>query len=347
MTAPRADLVWRAAGGRLSLRLDRRTLAVTLLLALALAASALVSLSLGSQATPPAAVWEALWFPERSDIALIVHEIRLPRVLLAVLVGACLGVAGLLLQGLVRNPLASPDVIGITGGASLAAVSFLALGGAALGEPWLPVVALGGALLVALGIIALSGRQVSPARLVLIGIGIAAALGAATTLVLVLAADTTAMQAYVWLTGSLYAAQWREVAGLAPWALLGLPLALGLARRLDVLALGDDMATGLGNAVRGTRLALLLLAVALAGAAVAFAGGLSFIGLLAPHIARRLVARGHTALVPASALIGALILLHADLLGRLAFLPRDLPAGIFVAGIGAPFFVYLLHRWRT
>lgn len=346
MTAPRTDLVWRAASGRLSLRLDRRTLTVTLLLGLVLAVSAGVSLSLGSQPTSPAAVWEALWFPGRSDIALIVHEIRLPRVLLAILAGACLGVAGLLLQGLVRNPLASPDVIGITSGASLAAVSFLVLGGMGLGEAWLPVAAMGGALLVALGIIVLSGRSVSPARLVLIGIGLAAALGAATTLVLVLAADTTAMQAYVWLTGSLYAAQWREVAGLGPWALLGLPLALGLARRLDALMLGDDLATGLGNPVRGTRLALLLVGVALAGSAVAFAGGLSFIGLLAPHIARRLVARGHTGLVPVTALIGALILLYADMVGRLAFLPRDLPAGIFVAGIGAPFFVYLLHRWR-
>lgn len=346
MTAPRTDLVWRAASGRLSLRLDRRTLTVTLLLGLVLAVSAGVSLSLGSQSTPPAEVWEALWFPDRSDIALIVHEIRLPRVMLAILAGACLGVAGLLLQGLVRNPLASPDVIGITSGASLAAVSFLVLGGMGLGEAWLPVAAMGGALLVALGIIALSGRSVSPARLVLIGIGLAAALGAATTLVLVLAADTMAMQAYVWLTGSLYAAQWREVAGLGPWALLGLPLALGLARRLDALMLGDDLATGLGNPVRGTRLALLLVGVALAGAAVAFAGGLSFIGLLAPHIARRLVARGHTGLVPVTALIGALILLYADMIGRLAFLPRDLPAGIFVAGIGAPFFVYLLHRWR-
>ncbi|MDI5985599.1 iron ABC transporter permease [Halomonas sp. M4R5S39] len=340
-------LVLRAAGGRLSLSLERRTLTVTLLLALALAISALVSLSLGSQTTPPAAVLEALLFPERSDIALIVHEIRLPRVLLAIMVGACLGVAGLLLQGLVRNPLASPDVIGITGGASLAAVTFLALGGTVLSEAWLPLAALGGALMVALGIVALAGRGMMPARLVLVGIGIAAALSAATTLVLVLSPDTTAMQAYVWLTGSLYAAQWREVAALAPWVVLGLPLALGLARRLDVLALGDDLATGLGNAVGGTRLALLLLAVALAGASVAFAGGLSFIGLIAPHIARRLVARGHTGLVPASALVGALILLHADLLGRLAFLPRDLPAGIFVAGIGAPFFVYLLHRWRT
>ncbi|MDC8802622.1 iron ABC transporter permease [Halomonas pacifica] len=343
MTAP---LVLRAAGGRLAWRLERRTLAATLGLGLALLASAWLALCLGSQPTSSAQVWQALWFPERSEIALIVHEIRLPRLLLAILVGTCLGTAGLLMQGLVRNPLASPDVIGITGGASLAAVSFLALGGGALGEAWLPAVALGGALLVALGIVALTGRGLGPARLVLIGIGISAALGAATTLVLVLSPDTTAMQAYVWLTGSLYAAQWREVAGLAPWALIGLPLALGLARRLDVLALGDEMAIGLGTAVSGSRLALLLLAVALSGAAVAFAGGLAFIGLLAPHLARRLVAPGHVGLVPASALLGALILLYADLLGRLAFLPRDLPAGIFVAGVGAPFLVYLLYRWR-
>ncbi|MCE8012791.1 FecCD family ABC transporter permease [Billgrantia desiderata] len=339
-------IVVRLAGGRLSLCVERRTLVVTLLLAAVLAVSALASLSLGSQATPPGAVLEALLYPARSGIALIVHEIRLPRVVLAVLVGACLGVAGLLLQGLVRNPLASPDVIGITGGAALAAVSFLALGGVALGEAWLPWVALSGALSVTLLILALSGRGVTPARLVLIGIGLAAALGAGTTLVLVLATDTTAMQAYVWLSGSLYAAQWRSVAGLAPWALVGLPLALVLARRLDVLALGDELAAGLGASVRRTQLMLLLLAVALAGAAVAFAGGLSFVGLLAPHIARRLVASRHTGLVPATALIGALIVLLADLLGRVAFQSRDLPAGIFVAGVGAPFFVYLLYRWR-
>lgn len=339
-------MVLRSAGGRLSLRIQRHTLAVTLLLSLLLTASCLVSLSLGSQATPPVAMLEALLLPGRSDIALIIHEIRLPRVVLAILVGACLGVAGLLLQGLVRNPLASPDVIGITAGASLAAVGFLAMGGAAWGDAWLPLAALGGALLVALAIVALSGRGVTPARLVLIGIGLAAALGAGTTLVLVVSADATAMRAYVWLTGSLYAAQWREVAGLAPWALAGLPLALVLARHLDVLALGDELAVGLGTALHGSRLALLLLAVALAGSAVAFAGGLSFVGLLAPHIARRLGVRGHSGLVPVTALVGALIVLYADLLGRVAFLPRDLPAGVFVAGIGAPFFVYLLYRWR-
>ncbi|GGY09442.1 iron ABC transporter permease [Litchfieldella qijiaojingensis] len=341
------SIVLHGPKGRLALRLDRRTLVVTLLLALVLAASAFLALCQGSYPTAPGEVLEALLFPAHSDIALIVHEIRLPRVLLTVMVGASLAVAGLILQGLVRNPLASPDVIGITGGASVAAVLFLILGGASLGEAWLPVMAMGGAALVALIIIALAWqRGVTPARLVLIGIGIAAALGAVTMLMIVLSPDTTAMQAYVWLTGSLYAAQWREVVGMLPWVAICLPLALSQARQLDVLALGDDMATGLGSAVQGSRLVLLLLSVALAGSAVAFAGGLSFIGLIAPHIARRLVARSFTGLMPVTALIGALILLYADLIGRTLFLPRDLPAGIFVAGIGAPFLVYLLYRWR-
>ncbi len=340
------QVVLRCAGGRLALRFSRHTLAVTALLGLGLLTSAFLSLCLGSHPTRPAAVLEALLFPGSSDIALIVHAIRLPRVLLAAMVGASLGVAGLILQGLVRNPLASPDVIGITGGATVAAVLFLTLGGATLlGEAWLPVVAMAGAALIASGIVALAWhRGVAPGRLVLIGVGIAAGLGAVTTLMIVLSPDTTAMRAYVWLTGSLYAAQWHEVLGMLPWVAVCLPLALAQARHLDVLALGDELATGLGSAVQGSRVVLLLIGVALAGSAVAFAGGVSFIGLIAPHIARRLVERGFTGLVPVTALIGAMILLYADLLGRVGFIPRDLPAGIFVAAIGAPFFVYLLSR---
>lgn len=339
--------VLRGAGDRLALQLNSRTLAVTALLGLGLAAGAFLSLCLGSHPTPPLEVLEALLFPERSHIALIVYEIRLPRVLLALMVGASLGVAGLIMQGLVRNPLASPDVIGITSGASVAAVLFLTLGGAALSEAWLPVVAMGGAVVVSLGIICLVWRRgVTPARLVLIGIGVAAGLSAVTMLMIVLSPDTTAMSAYVWLTGSLYATQWQEVMGMLPWVLVCLPLSLGLARQLDTLALGDDLATGLGSAVQRSRVVLLLLGVAMAGSAVAFAGGLSFIGLIAPHIARRLVSRSFTGLVPVTAMIGASILLFADLLGRVGFIPRDLPAGIFVAGIGAPFFIYLLYRGR-
>lgn len=341
------DVILRSATGRVSLKIDRRTLLTVLALGGALLASMFVSLCLGSRPTPPLAVLQAIVFPARSDIAFIVNELRLPRILLAALVGAALAVAGLILQGIVRNPLASPDIIGITGGASVAAVLFLTLQGAGLGIQWLPLAAMSGAAVVSLTLFALAWRRgVTPARLVLIGIGLAAAMGAMTTLMVVLNPDTTALRAYVWLTGSIYAAQWRDVLGMLPWVAVFVPLALVFARHMDVMALGDGLATGLGLNVGVSRFVLLLISVALAGSAVAFAGGLSFVGLIAPHIARRLIKRGFAGLVLVSSLVGALIVLYADVLGRVAFLPRDLPAGIFVSGIGAPFFVYLLYKSR-
>ena len=176
--------------------------------------------------------------------------------------------------------------------------------------------------------------------------GLSAAMGAATTLLIVISDDASALHAYVWLTGSLYAAQWRHVLSLLPWLLVAIPLCLSLARHMDALALGDAVAVGLGVDVLRSRLILLALSVALAGAAVAFAGGLSFVGLVAPHLAARLVGRSLARLVPVAALCGALIVLYADLIGRVAFLPKDLPAGVFVSAVGAPFFVYLLYRTR-
>lgn len=318
------------------------------LLGLVLLASIGLSLTLGSFPTGVEEIVHALVAPRDSDIAFIVWELRLPRILLAVLVGAALAVAGAILQGIVRNPLASPDVIGITGGAALAAVAFLALAGAGLSRHWLPVSALAGALLAALLVFLLAWKGgIGPSRMVLVGIGLSAAMGAMTTLLIVVSDDAAAMTAYVWLTGSLYAAQWTDVFGLLPWLLVAVPLCLTRARHLDAMALGDHMALGLGVNILHSRVLLLACSVALAGAAVAFAGGLSFVGLIAPHIAARLVGRGLARLVPVAALIGALVVLFADLLGRVAFLPQDLPAGIFVSGVGAPFFVYLLHRTRS
>jgi iron complex transport system permease protein len=292
-------------------------------------------------------VLQALIAPQSSDIAFIIWELRLPRIVLAVLVGAALAIAGAILQSIVRNPLASPDVIGITSGAALAAVLFLVLLSSHLSIQWLPFAAMLGALVAALAVVSLTWKNgISPSRMVLVGIGLAAAMGAGTTLLIVLSDDSAAMAAYVWLTGSLYAAQWKDVQGMLPWLLVTVPLCLVFTRHADAMALGDSVAEGLGVAILRSRLVLLACSVALAGAAVAFAGGLSFVGLIAPHLAAKLVGRNLARLIPMSALVGALIVLYADLLGRVAFLPKDLPAGIFVAGIGAPFFVYLLHRTR-
>lgn len=324
-----------------------RDLGVTILLLLVLLASMGVSLGLGSFPTPFVNVLDALATPQDSDIAFIIWELRLPRIVLAVLVGAALAVAGAILQGIVRNPLASPDVIGITSGAAMTAVAFLALFGTGLSIHWLPAAALAGALLSAMLVFLLAWKGgITPSRMVLVGIGLSAAMGAVTTLLIVISDDASAMVAYVWLTGSLYAAQWQDVFGLLPWLLVAVPLCLSLARHMDAMTLGDAVAQGLGVSLLRSRLVLMACSVALAGAAVAFAGGLSFVGLIAPHIAARLVGRGFARLMPAAALIGALIVLYADLLGRVAFLPKDLPAGIFVSGVGAPFFVYLLHRSR-
>lgn len=327
---------------------SNRLLRRLLMLSLVLLASAGLSLCLGSFPTPPLQVLNTLTAPQNSDIAFIIWELRLPRITLAILVGAALAIAGAILQSIVRNPLASPDVIGITSGAALAAVVFLSLLSATLSIHWLPVAAMLGALVSALLVVSLAWKNgISPSRMVLVGIGLAAAMGAGTTLLIVISDDSAAMTAYVWLTGSLYAAQWDDVGGLLPWLVVAVPISLAFARHADAMALGDSVAEGLGVAILRSRLALLACSVALAGAAVAFAGGLSFVGLIAPHLAARLVGRNMARLVPASALVGALIVLYADLLGRVAFLPKDLPAGIFVAGIGAPFFVYLLHRSRA
>ncbi len=316
-------------------------------LALLLLASAALSLGLGSFPTSAMDVWQALVAPHTSEVAFIVWELRLPRILLAMLVGAALAVAGALLQGIVRNPLASPDVIGITSGAALAAVLFLSLLSSTLSHRWLPVASMLGALIAALLVFSLAWKEgLHPSRMVLVGIGLAATMGAGTTLLIVVSDDAAAMSAYVWLTGSLYAAQWEDVRGILPWLLIATPLCCFFARHADVMALGDQVAAGLGVAITRSRVSLLACSVALTGAAVAYAGALSFVGLIAPHLAAKWVGRSMARLVPASALVGALIVVLADLLGRVMFLPKDLPAGIFVAGIGAPFFVYLLYRSR-
>ncbi|RBI65409.1 iron ABC transporter permease [Vreelandella sulfidaeris] len=321
------------------------------LLSLLLAASAFLSLCLGSFPTQPLQVLSALTAPAHCDIAFIIWQLRLPRIVLAILVGAALAMAGAILQSIVRNPLASPDVVGITSGAALAAVLYLTLLSTSLSTllsiHWLPTAAMLGALVSALLVTSLAWKNgISPSRVVLVGIGLAAAMGAGTTLLIVISEDSAAMTAYVWLTGSLYAAQWGDVMGLLPWLLAATSVALAFSRHADAMALGDQVAEGLGVPILRSRMILLGCSVALAGAAVAFAGGLSFVGLIAPHLAAKLVGRNLARLVPVSALVGALIVVNADLLGRVAFLPKDLPAGIFVAGIGAPFFVYLLHRSR-
>ncbi|OLF53849.1 FecCD family ABC transporter permease [Pseudomonas chlororaphis] len=319
-----------------------------LMLALALTALVMLgALSLGTLNLSPLTVLELLWHGGDPRLLLIVEQLRLPRLALAALVGAALAVSGLILQSIIRNPLASPDLLGITSGASAAAVLYLSFFALALGPRFLPLAAMAGAALAALAIYLLAWKQgTSPLRLVLIGVGVSALLTAVTTFILVFSPLTTTLSAYVWLTGSVYGASWPEPRALAGWLLAILPLLAWLARQVRVQQLDDALAQGIGVRVQWLRAGLLLVSVALAGAAVAWGGAIAFVGLIAPHIAKRLVPPGFAGQALMAALIGANLVVLADLIGRTLFLPLDLPAGIFVAVLGTPFFLYLLINQR-
>jgi len=307
----------------------------------------LLSLCLGDDWISPFKVIAVLLGEKDQDAHFVIETLRLPRVLMAAMVGAALASSGLVLQSMIRNPLASPDIIGITGGASAAAVCFLSFFSTVLGLVWLPVFAIAGALLAALLIYVLAwNRGVTPMRLVLVGIGISSAMGAVTTFVIAASPLSTSITAYIWLTGSVYGAGWAEVKALLPWLLVSWPLALYYARRVNVQELGDQLATGLGISVQRLRIVLLCLSVMMVAPAIAYAGAVGFVGMIAPHIARRFVSRRFALLLPVSALVGACLVMLADLCGRLLFQPLDIPAGVFVSAIGAPFFIYLLYRQR-
>lgn len=338
----------RSKSGAISFQINKKVIGILVLLSCFMLIMIIVGLSMGSTMIHPVTVLKHILGIESSGNNFIINILRLPRVMLAILVGASLAVSGLILQGIVRNPLASPDIIGITGGASAAAVFYISFFSGILSMRWLPVAAIIGAGIVSIIIYLLAwNKGVTPIRLVLIGIGISATMGALTTLMIVLSPINTTAKAYVWLTGSVYGANWMQVYAMLPWVLIFVPLAILLSRIVNVKELGDDIAYSLGVRVQLYRSILLFVSVALAGSAVAYGGGIGFVGLIAPHIARRLVGRSFAALVPTSLIIGGLIVLIADLIARTAFLPIDLPAGVLVSGVGAPFFIYLLYRHRN
>lgn len=308
------------------------------------AALSLLNLSVGGVGVPLEEVLASLVGRNAEASNLIIMQFRLPRITAAILIGAALAAAGALLQGVIRNPLASPDLLGVTGGASVAVVAFMTFV-TGYSIHWVPFIAIGGALVTATINYVLAWKKgVSPFRLVLIGIGISTAMGALTTFLLISGPTYLAAQVLNWMTGSIYGTNWAYIEVLWPWVAIFIPLSLLMAKELNVQSLGEDVARGLGNRLQLSRMILLFYSVALAGAAVGAAGTISFIGLMAPHIARRLVGNCYKLIIPVSAFIGAIILLLADLAGRMLFQPLDIPAGVFTAGIGAPFFMYLLFK---
>ncbi len=322
-------------------RLRRRTIVVSLALVAFLLVMFGLAMTVGDFPLSVQQVWLSLTGRGTRATDFIVHELRLPRAVMALAVGACFGLSGAIFQSMMRNPLASPDIIGITSGASAAAVIailMLNLSGFAVSG-----FAFGGALITAVAIYLLAWKQgVAGYRLVLVGIGIAAMLGAVIDYLMTRAQIWDAQVALLWLTGSLNGASATEMRPLLLLMLVVVPLALWAGGALGGLQLGDDAATSVGVRVERSRLLLILLGVALASIATAAAGPVGFVAFVSGPIARRLTQGTGVALVPA-ALVGAAVVIAGDLVGQ-HLLPVQLPVGILTAAVGAPFLLYLLVR---
>jgi ABC-type enterobactin transport system permease subunit len=272
----------------------------------------------------------------------VIRELRAPRIVVGLLVGAALGVAGALFQTSARNALASPDVLGISQGASAGAVAAIVLGAGGVG---VPLAALGGALLTGALLFGLTWRAgVDGGRLVLVGIALWAVASAVVDWLLTRADIRDAASAYVWITGSLNARTWEHAVPLAIALALLLPLALAASRVLGVLLLGDDTARGLGVRLAAAQAGAVLIAVGCVAAAVAAAGPIGFVALAVPQLALRLTGGSRPPLL-ASAVLGAVLVVGADLVTR-TLLPQVLPVGILTAAIGAPYLLWLLVRGR-
>ncbi len=314
----------------------------------ALAAAALLSINSGYAAIPRAQMLLSLIHPRSPDASVILISIRLPRIFLAVLCGMGLALSGCTLQAVTGNPLAEPGILGINAGAGFAAMLMLTLFPALHIDAMLyqPLFAMAGGLLAAALLygFARRGGKIRPAHLLLGGIGVSAGFSA---LMLIMASDMENSSHQLvarWLAGNLWGTSWHQVRALAPYLAVLIPLLLAKAKVLDLLLLGEEAALALGVRVERERRVLLIAAVALAASCISVSGGIGFVGLVAPHMARRFVGGRHRMLLPASMLTGGLTLLLADTLGRTAFQPIEIPVGIVISVLAAPYFLRLLSR---
>lgn len=337
--------------GGFSLRFRPLDLGWILLITLGLFAAVLAASTLGSFPLGWLQVWAGLWQPSGSGEGAMAHQVlwqlRMPRILAAMLVGACLSLAGVILQSLTRNALAAPGLIGVEAGGSVTMLISLVLFPGLVPAYLLPLTALAGGLVVAVFILMLALRgDFSPLRLILVGIGTTAMLQAVSELLLTYGDIDRVESALMWLGGSLHKVTWTEVQVLALWFLLAGVPAMFAFRQLNLLQLGPAVASSRGLSQRRTLAVLLLASVMLTSSAVATAGTMVFVGLIGPHLARQCCGDRHGILLPLAALSGALLVLIGDTLGRWVFAPLQLPAGLVVAIVGAPYFIFLIARRR-
>ncbi|MFG0216530.1 FecCD family ABC transporter permease [Brevibacillus porteri] len=333
-------------------RKRNRAFAVMTILAILIFIAFIISMNTGYIRLSPSDLLMTLIGSGTDKQSLILFEFRLPRIVISLLIGAGLAVSGCIIQGISRNALAEPGILGINAGAGLMVMLFISFYPSTSAAPvfLLPVLALFGASVTAALIFVLSYKRhkgLSPTRIVLTGIAVAAGMSAAMiVLTLKLSPDKYQFVA-TWLAGSIWGTNWKFVLSLLPWIAILIPYVFYKARVMNVLNLGEELAKGLGAPVAKEQLKLLAAAVGLAASCVAVSGGIGFVGLIGPHLARRLVGPKHEMLLPTSALAGALLVIVADTIGRWIMQPSEIPTGIVVAVIGAPYFLYLLARSKA
>lgn len=272
----------------------------------------------------------------------ILMNIRLPRTIVAALVGMNLAISGAILQAVMKNPLADPQIIGISSGAGLAGILVIVIFPAM--EYLITPIAFVGAMFAAVCIYSLAWKNgIRPLRIILAGVAVSAFLGAGISAILILYSDKVS-GALMWMVGGLAARSWPHVEIIVPYAIVGFILAMIGSRHLNILQLGDDIAKGLGVNVEVTRIVLTAIASLLAASAVSVVGLLGFVGLIVPHTARLLIGTDYRFLIPSSALLGVAVVTFSDTFARTAFAPMELPVGIFMAALGAPFFLFLLRK---
>ncbi len=336
---------------------DGRRRAIVTLLAIALLATAVAAVCLGPVIVHPGDVFRIVihhttsasvavdWKPSEDAV---IWQVRLPRVLLGCVVGAILGSAGLAMQAMVRNPLAEPHLLGVTAGASTGAAAAILFGiGAAFAGNSTAAMAFLGALaaMVLILVLARTDRGSSPTRLLLAGVAVGYLLSALTSLLILLASSNEGARAVLfWLLGSLAQAKWATLPAVTVAAIVGIGALFLCRRRLDVVSVSDELARSVGVHPDRTRFILVVVVALCIGAAVAVSGGIGFVGLVVPHIARRFVGSAHRFALPAAALLGAVLLVWADVAARLVLDPRELPIGVVTGLIGAPVLIVLVRR---
>ncbi|MCM3145765.1 iron ABC transporter permease [Brevibacillus sp. MER 51] len=287
-----------------------------------------------------------------AEYDLVIFDFRLPRIVIAALVGFGLGVAGTVIQGITRNGLADPGILGINAGAGAAIVAFMFFfGGQFMEASWysimaMPLFGLTGGLLAAglIYLFAWRNGALDPQRLILVGIAIGSGLGAVSLYLSLKMNPNDFEMATVWLSGSIWSANWTHIAGMLPWLVILIPVLMRKVHILDLLQLGEESVKNLGVSVEKERNILLLSSIGIVSACVSVSGGIGFVGLMAPHIAKRLTGIQHRYVLPLSGTIGMLMVVAADFIAKTVFTPLELPVGIVISIIGVPYFFYLLSR---